>query len=433
MREHLEYEVVVMGGGPAGATAAACLARAGRRVLLLERDRFPRFHIGESLLPLSNPVFARLGLTEELERSGFVAKLGATFLSECGTRSARVGFSDGPGIVAPRTYHVPRAEFDSMLLERAEQSGATVRTECGVSGVDFERDGPRVRHRDERGREASVRTRVVLDASGRRGILARELGLRVPDAELRKTALFAHFEGIPSMTGPAAGDIRVVTRASGGWIWLIPLPQGRTSVGFVFDESEKPVRPGESPEECLERWMASVPLLAREGGAARRIGPARWEGDFAYATRAYSGANWLLLGDAGSFLDPVFSTGVQIALSSGVEAADAVERSLCAGGPRAAHFRAFHRRQRARYRFFRRLVQGFYRPAFRELLFHPEAWPAGARALTAALAGEDRPGPLTRLRLEVFYALVALRGALRPRADHGSAALRSPHRHPQLR
>jgi flavin-dependent dehydrogenase len=404
------------------------LAQANRSVLVIERERFPRFHIGESLLPESNSIFRRLGIDRAMAEREFVVKRGATFETESGSRSCRIEFEGAPGVAEPRTYHVPRGEFDQMLLQRSEELGAEVRTECRVREVDLGSGRPRVSYLSSQGVERTAVAEVVLDATGRHGLLARQMSLRVPDPELRKVALFAHFRGISALEGPAAGDIRIITRPDGGWIWIIPLPRGRTSVGFVFDHSERVKEIAEAPGECIERWLRSVPALGNLEGA-ERVGRARWEGNFSYSTRAYAGDRWLLLGDAGSFLDPVFSTGVQFALEAGIEAADAVHHALRSGRtPVASDFKRYDRRQRQRYLFFRRLVCGFYRPAFRDVLFRPDRWPAGARAVAAVLAGCDRPDLLTRLRLRVFYLIVAWneRSSIVPPSDDGSAAPATP-------
>lgn len=402
------YSAVVVGGGPAGSTAAASLAGRGRSVLLLERERFPRFHIGESLLPLANEVLEEFGLVEVLRAAGHVEKRGATFETEDGALRVRIDFESAPGVPQPRTWQVPRAEFDHMLLRRARAAGAEVIE--GARVVDFETGpvGTRVVWSDGE-REHVARARALLDASGRAGIVARRYRLRISDPELKKVALFAHFRGVQRLSGKALGDIHVITRRDGGWVWSIPLAGGLTSVGFVFDHDEHIKEIREDPATCLERWIAATPAAARILAGAERAGPARFEGDFSYSTRAHAGEGFALLGDAAAFLDPVFSTGVQLALESGKEVARDLDRALLENRPIDA--RAFRRSSRAhsrRLRAYRRLVTGFYRPAFRDLLFRPERWPAGARALAAVLAGLDRPSLATRARLAAFHVMVGL-------------------------
>lgn len=404
------YDAVVMGGGPAGASAAACLAQAGRRVLVLERSRFPRFHVGESLLPLSNEILDRLGLREKMERIGSTPKFGATFCSDLDGRRARIDFREADQVPEPQSFHVPRAQFDELLLDRARELGSEVREATEVLEVQLDGAHPRVLVRGAEGESEWLSARYLLDATGRRGVIAKQLDLRVSDRELRKTALFAHFRGIPRQAGQAQGDIQVVTLEGGSWAWLIPLSEGRTSVGFVFDKDDDFKARGESPEACLERLVAKLSLFDGGSECIERLGPAHWESNFSYSTKRYFGDNWLLLGDAGSFLDPVFSTGILLALAAGVEGADAVNGALGVGDWRARRIlRRFGRTQGKRYRFFRKLVLGFYRPVFRELMFEPETWPSGARALASLLAGQSRPGLTVRLRVAILFWLVALK------------------------
>jgi flavin-dependent dehydrogenase len=234
------------------------------------------------------------------------------------------------------------------------------------------------------------------------------MGLRVGDPELRKVALFAHFEGTPGDAAPP-GDIRIVTGDDLSWWWMIPL-RGRISVGLVFDAGADPRRRGETAEDTLARRIAETPYVARALDGRPRVGPARCEGDFSYSTRAYGGERFLLLGDAGAFLDPVFSTGVDLALKGAVDGAAAVDRALAAGTTLAgAGLRAFTRRQRRRYRYFRRFVTAFYTHAFRDTLYQAGDWPRTTRAIVTALAGNDRPRLGTRLLLAWVFVGLALR------------------------
>jgi len=397
------YEAIILGAGPAGTAAAGRLAQAGRKVLVFERERFPRFHIGESLLPESNHVFSQLGLQRRLDERGYVSKRGASIISECESKSVRIAFEGAPGIEQPFTYHVLRADFDQLLMDRARELGAVIRSGCEVLDVDLLGEYVRVRTT-----EGEFEGRFVLDATGRRGLIANRLRLRKAEPKLRKTALYAHFRGIPRPEGAFGGDIRIIVRDDGGWIWLIPLPDELMSVGFVFDNAEDLRHQDESPEECLERWMAEVPLLHHAADSIERVGAARWEGHFSYCAQSYSGSNWLLLGDAGFFLDPVFSWGVHLALRTGLEAANVVDRSLVEGPRKAVSLlKDYNRSQKRRHKFLRRLAIGFYRPAFRDLLFQPEAWPAGARALASVLSGNDNPDLRTRIRLGLLFMIVA--------------------------
>lgn len=407
MTATLDFEAIVIGGGPAGAAAARQLARRGRRVLLVERQRFPRFHIGESMLPASNAVFRELGLAEEVAAAGFVEKRGASFTSEDGELANYVDFTDCSYIPAPVTYQVPRARLDEILLAGAADAGVEVRREHRARDVAFAPDRVTLTVADAAGETAAVDAEVLVDASGQAGFLAKRLELRRLDPEMRNVALYAHFEGVPRPPGERSGDIRIVSRRDLGWVWFIPLSETVTSVGVVMSRALHAARPREDAATLLERFLASTPVAAEQMRDARRVSPAHFEADFSYAPRAYAGDRWLLAGDAASFLDPVFSSGVLMALESGVEAAGAIDRALAAGDVSARAFAGFQKIQRRRFKYFRRFARGFYDPWFRDVFMQPTRRLGLTDAIVTALAGEWRPTLLNRLRLEVFFAVVA--------------------------
>ncbi len=409
-------DAVVIGGGPGGASAARALAMAGWSVLVLERADFPRFHIGESLLPGTREALHRLGLEERLESLGFVRKRGATFEADCGAGRARIDFGVLGGVRDRSAYQVSRAEFDLLLLRAAEEAGALVREGATVVGVSLgSPSGPHSTVTWEEGSEThEVSARFVVDASGRAGVLASEMGLRQPDPSLRKVALFAHFGGVESLEGEARGDIRVVLRENGGWAWIIPLAEGRTSVGLIFDRDEEFRLDGESAEACLDRWVSELPVLRTALRAAVRVGPARWESDYSYSSTRVAGPGWALVGDAACFLDPVFSSGVHLAVQRGLEVAEDLVLADRAGRPLdASSLVRSTRLHEIRLRRFRRFVLDVYRPGFRDIFLRPQNWPAGVRSLTAALAGLDHLGLIDRLRIAGFHALVGLNARLR--------------------
>jgi flavin-dependent dehydrogenase len=413
-RESHAYDVAVIGGGPAGASAATILARAGWRVVVFERDRFPRFHIGESLLATVNQAFVELGLVEAVRAAGFVEKWGASFEPADGGLSRHADFSVAAEVPVPQTFQVRRDRFDELLLRHAARSGAEVREGHRVLDVEFEElaepgaGGATVVYAGEDGARREARVRAVVDASGRWGLLARKLGLRRDEPRLPNIALFAHYSGVERLAGRRAGDIRIVARPDLGWFWFIPLSPELMSVGVVLP---RPVfdRLARRPhEETLAAAIAETPAAAALMRGARREWPVRVERDFSYGARAYAGRRWLLAGDAGSFLDPVFSTGVAIALESGVEAGKTLAAALAEGDLSARRFRAFDRRQGKRYRAFRRFVLGFYTPHFRDVFFQPAASASLFAAVVAVLAGHWRPRLATRLRVELFFMVVAL-------------------------
>src|SRR5215471_8323125 len=230
------HDVAIIGGGPAGSTAAALLAESGRSVLLFEKERFPRFHIGESLLPFNLDLFRRLGVLEDLE-GRFIEKWGARLFSGDGAISRYIEFGKGfvPG--HPRAFQVLRSEFDALLLRNAGKKGADVREGSTVlEALPSSRNGCELRVKDEDGLEKRHRARFLLDASGRDAFLATRHRLRDMTPHLRKAAVFAHYEGVARAAGRAAGDIVLIILRD-GWFWLIPLPGGITSVGLVMEGS----------------------------------------------------------------------------------------------------------------------------------------------------------------------------------------------------
>jgi flavin-dependent dehydrogenase len=404
-----EFDVAVIGGGPAGATTACRLARAGRRVVLFERERFPRFHIGESLLASVNDVLEEIGAADLVRARGFPMKWGATFSTGDLTVERFADFAVSREVRAPQTWQVPRAEFDELLLRHAAACGADVREGHRVLDVAFDPGGATVSFRDDTDSPRDVRVAAVVDASGRVGLLARKFALRVDEPRLANIAIFAHYTGVPRGDGRRAGDIRIIARPDLGWFWFIPISAALMSVGVVLPRAAFDALPRMAPDELLERTIRETPAAAVLMREATREWPVRVEKDFSFGACAYAGDRWLLVGDAGSFLDPVFSTGVAIALESGVEAGRALDRALGSGDLSARAFAPFNRRQRQRYLAFRRFVLGFYTHGFRELFFLPAPPPRIFRALVVSLAGYWRPSVSTRVLQTLFFLLVRLR------------------------
>lgn len=409
------FDIAVIGGGPAGSSAASELARRGRRVVLLERDQFPRFHIGESLLATVNDSLDRLGLAAEVRAAGFPKKYGATFATGDGLVERYADFGQAPDVRQPQTYQVPRERFDQILLDGCRRAGADVRERHRVLDVEFDGSGATVCVADERAgepRELSLRVAGVVDASGRAGVLQRKYGLREEEPRLANLAVFSHYSGVPRQEGRRSGDIRIVSRPDLGWFWMIPISDELMSVGVVlpraaFEELCKVV-PRTDHEAILGRAIAQTPYVADLLRHARREWPVRVEKDYSYGVRRYAGDRWVLAGDAGSFLDPVFSTGVAIALESGLDAGGAMDEALARGDLGAPGFAAFERVQRGRYVAFRRFVLAFYTKSFRDLFFQPSPAPALFNAVVTFLAGQWRPTLRTRFFVWLFLLLVRI-------------------------
>jgi len=419
-----DCDVIVAGGGPAGSTAAAWLSRAGWRVILFERDQFPRFHIGESLLASTNDVLGAIGADGLIRRAGFPQKWGATFMTADGAIERNLEFGTAPGVSAPQTWQVPRATFDDLLLRHAASSGAEVHESHRVLDVAFDDGGVTATVQKLQGEPRSVRARAIIDASGRAGLLSRKFGLRVDEPRLANVAVFSHYSRVPRSHGRRAGDIRVVARDDLGWFWLIPISDELMSVGVVLPKEGFKKLSSLEQDALLDQTIAETPAVARLLAGARREWPVRVEKDFSFGSRAYAGDRWILVGDAGSFLDPVFSTGVAIALESGLEGAQAVAAGLASGQLTARHFARFARRQRQRYRSFRRFVVGFYTAPFRQLFFDEDPPARMFRALVAVFAGYWRPSLATRLWIRLFFVVVRMQRFVR--------IARGPRRAPEI-
>jgi flavin-dependent dehydrogenase len=416
-----DFDAVVVGGGPGGSTTAAALARRGRRVLLLEREQFPRFHIGESQLPWTNEIFHALGVQDTIAAAGFVQKWGASFWTLDGAVEQYADFAEAVETPTPQAIQVPRATFDELLLRHAEKSGVDVRERHRALEARFDAAGVALRFAEPDGAERTVRAGVVVDASGRAGFLAKKLGRHAFDAQLRNIAVHAQYENIPRLPGRRAGDIRMFTRPDMGWLWLIPLSETVTSVGAVIPQAVHRRESRATPEESLTHYVEDTPSAARLLAAARRVSPARFDADYSYLGTELAGDRWVAVGDAAAFLDPIFSTGVLLAMQGGLDAAAAIDAGLHDGNLSRRRFAAYDRRVRARYHHFRRFAVGFYNPNFRDLWFRrTKRWGLFA-AVLSVLAGNWRPSWAVRLRIRLFFTLVALQRAL-PIAPRGPRA-----------
>ena len=363
-REH--FDVAVMGGGPAGSTVAALLAEAGKTVLVVERRDAEDFKIGESLMPATYATFARLGVLERLQASHFPKKYSVQFYTKNGKASTPFYFNQTDPSASSQTWQVLRSEFDQLLLDHAAERGAEVRRRLRVRDVLFEGDratGIRVQRQD--GETYDVGANVVVDATGQRAFLARKLKIVRVDPHLRNASIYAHFEGAFRDSGIDEGATLILhTEEAESWFWYIPMPNDRVSVGVVGEvESLITSRLG-SPSEIFFEEVEKCPEIKKRllgSSQSREMNVVR---DFSYKAERLSGPGWLLLGDAYSFIDPVYSSGILLALKMGELGADAILDALDAGDPSAERLGRFEVDIAGGMASIRSLVHAFYSKDF---------------------------------------------------------------------
>ncbi len=411
------YDVAIIGGGPAGSTAGALLSRAGRRVLILERDKFPRFHIGESLLPFSMKAFMRLGLHEKFKRAGFMEKFGGAMYGACGGEGVKFYFEDGFRSQTDRSYQVTRAEFDKVLLDHAAESGAEVREETSVEEIEFSddevrlvisrRDGlPPVDGRAEARPAGEIRAQYVIDASGRNSVIGQHFKLKKNYEHLQKISIFAHYDGVVRDAG-RDGTLTRMVRAIDRWFWHIPLTEDRTSIGVVLDSAVyKKTRL--SPEEFLAQAISEQPLLMERMQNAERVTAVSVAADFSYRNSRLTGDRWMLAGDAAGFIDPVFSSGVFLAVLAGEQSADILHEVIDHPRKKRRLFAGYEKSINKAMDVYLRFVNAWYSKEFIEVFLHPQEFLQIPPAVNAVLGGNVGTSFAIRWRMSIFYFLVWL-------------------------
>jgi len=365
---HSSPDVVVIGGGPAGATAAALVAEAGHSVVVFERESVPRFHVGESLVPATYSILERLGLIDRLRQSAYPRKFSVQFVTETGKETRPFYFDKFRPHESSQTWQVWRNEFDEMLLECAGERGAEVVTGAQVTEVVFEQDravGVRVRGVEGGGDEVLVRSRVVIDASGLSAFLATRRNLKQPDPLLQKATVWGYFRNARRDQGRDEGaTIILQTEGKKSWFWYIPLPGNMVSVGCTGSLRYLFPKGGGDVESVWEREIARCPAITLRLANASLEGPLRTTRDFSYKSSQAAGDGWVLIGDAVGFLDPVYSTGVFLALKSGEMAADAIIAGLAAGDVSGERLGGWKDEYDTGVMHFQKLVYAFYTPGF---------------------------------------------------------------------
>jgi flavin-dependent dehydrogenase len=397
-------DVLVIGGGPAGSTAATLLARKGWRVTLLEKSRHPRFHIGESLLPMTMPILQRLGALEKVAKIG-VYKRGADFPREDGNGYNVFLFERALEMKSPHAYQVRREDFDQVLFEHARENNVDARECIKVERVEFEGGQPVVHARDAAG-EHVFRPRYLVDASGRDAFLGGKFKLKRKNMRHQSAAVFSHFSGVARRPGPDEGNVSIY-RHPHGWIWLIPLPDDVMSVGAVCYPDYMKTRQGDT-EGFLMRTLAEVPEIVERMQGSVRSGDVHVTGNYAYECTRMSGPNWVLVGDAYTFVDPMFSSGVFLGMYGAERAADMVDGALREPARERALQRALERHLNRGLDEFKWFIYRFTSPTMRHMFANPRNDLQIESAVIGMLAGDVFDTPRVRLRLRLFRVLYAL-------------------------
>jgi flavin-dependent dehydrogenase len=405
-------DVLVVGGGPAGSTVAALLAQQGRDVVLLDKAQHPRFHIGESLLPANVALFDRLGVREQVERIG-MPKWGIEFVSPEHQHRSYLEFADAWDKSMPYAWQVRRSELDELLFRHAATRGARTLEGCRVRSIDFDADGATVQaqlDQDGAGGERSWRARFIIDASGRDTFLANKFRCKQKNPRHNSTALFGHFRNVERLEGKKEGNISIFWFEHGWW-WFIPLADGTTSIGAVcwpyyLKSRTKPLR------EFFDDTIALCPQLkARLAGATLVDDMVHATGNYSYHSTHASGERYLMVGDAFTFIDPVFSSGVYLAMHSAFEGAEVVATCLDRPADGAAARRRFEAGMRKGPREFSWFIFRVTLPTIREFFMYPRNPLRMKEAVLSLLAGDvygSSPIRGSLLALKAMYYLVSL-------------------------
>lgn len=371
------YDCVVIGGGPAGCSAAAVVAEAGFDCLLIEREAVPRFHVGESLMPETYWPLERLGLNERIRRCGWQTKKSVQFVTHRGTESEPFFFRQHDDRDCSETWQVERSEFDKMLFDRASELGADCYDQTRLIDVRLDDSGRAtgVLIRDRDGNDHEIACKVVVDGTGQQSFLANKLGLKQVDPDLKKAAIWTYYKDAVRGEGDNEGATIILnTESKQSWFWFIPLSRGITSIGCVGD-TDYLIKGRGKPENIFYEELERCPGLKPRLENATQLGDIRTAKEFSYMTKANAGDGWVLVGDALGFIDPVYSSGVYFALEMGVRAGDAVAEGLRKGDVSARQLGSWCASFKEGAQWVRKLVNAFYTKEFsigRFMKEHPE-------------------------------------------------------------
>ena len=399
MNTHQNYDTIVIGGGPAGSTAATLIAQEGHSVLLLERDAEPTFKIGESLIPATYWTFKRLGILEKLRASHFPQKFSVQFFTRTGKATNPFYFFETNPHESAVTWQVLRSEFDQMLLDNATEKGVEVRRGVSVRKVLFEGEkaiGVVAQEKsspDGNNNLETIRGNIIVDSTGQRSLIGRQLDLNTIESNLKKASLFTHYEGGHRDEGIDEGATLILhTEEKDSWFWSIPLPYNRTSIGvvgeldYLLQNRREPDRKLNAQKIFDEELEKCQPLKQRLEGA-KQLFPIQTTKDFSYRASRIAGQNWVLIGDAFGFLDPVYSTGLFLALKSGEMAADVIVEAFRENDFSETRLGSFGQTFVAGMEAFRKLVYAFYTKEFSFARFLSE-YPEHLGGIVDILSGD---------------------------------------------
>jgi len=385
-----ETDILVIGGGPAGATFSTLMAQKGRKVIMLEMGHHPRFHIGESLLPMTLPIFEQLGVADQIKDIGIV-KHGAEFNAPAGENRRETFYFDfALDKNHPYAYEIHRPEFDQILFQNALSKGVDAREHVKVTDISFDKDGSaNVTAETTTGEQHQFKARFLIDASGRETFLSRRFKLKQKSKQHNSAAIFGHFDNVERRPGKDEGNISIYWFEH-GWFWMIPLKGGRMSVGAVSYPEYLKTRSG-TTEDFLQQTIDLVPEVRQRMQNAKLAGEVRATGNFTYGSSKMYGdkkENWLLIGDAYAFIDPVFSSGIHIAMSGAVKAVDAID--ACLDEPESSHMILGQYREQITeaLKTFSWLIHRFNSPAVQKLFMAPSNQWRIQESLISLLAGD---------------------------------------------
>lgn len=393
------YDCVVVGAGPGGCTAAAIVAEQGHSTLLIERDKMPRFHVGESLMPEAYWIFERLGIVAEMDKVGFTRKHGVQFVSSSDKETKPFIFAEHDDRASNQSWHVQRDKFDQLLYDTAFNRGATCTDETRVLDIDIRKKGPhRITLQTSDGKEQEVVAKVIIDSSGQSSMIANRLELKEYYPDLKKAAIWGYFDnGIRAGGGNPEVTCILNTESKDAWFWYIPLGDGTVSVGLVGD-NDFLLKRGGSPQQTFEQEIKNCPGVKRRLIDATMVEGGRFHvaKEFSYTCKEQAGDGWVLVGDAGGFIDPIYSSGVFLALKSGLMAGEAVAEGLFAGDLSPKQLGKWTREYNGGVKWIHKLVSAFYTKEFSFGSFM-KTYPHHAQNLTNLLIGrvfDGTPGDI---------------------------------------